>query len=242
MPNTDNVILFRTISFAVFPRKIKPQYIETSEKYDCDYNRYITWETATRDIQNQKKTGYKGEKWLLKCKLKIFVSGKKTIVTPEKIKYVRNPELQKYLKSTEYQKYLDDCLIYQDEWEAYRAFRMSYHSFTLPDGSVKSLLLYNRPEEKFAMLRNLGVAESEIQHYRDILANKPVKPVPADLKPLIPQVIPSRSIQKNVWDWKHSIETIERVKSKNNGKTQACKTTKARMPKKTKTEVPVARI
>lgn len=118
---------------------------------------------------------------------------------------------------------------------------MSYHSFTLPDGSVKSLLLYNRPEEKFAMLRNLGVAESEIQHYRDILANKPVKPVSADLKPLIPQVIPSRSIQKNVWDWKHSIETIERVKSKNNGKTQACKTTKARMPKKTKTEDPVAR-
>lgn len=57
---------FKKIQVEIFPRKIKPVYPEYSDDAEI---RYITWETANRDIANQRRAGFVGEKFEICPKL-----------------------------------------------------------------------------------------------------------------------------------------------------------------------------
>lgn len=209
LKGTENIILFREIEFDIFPRKIIPVYVQPFNAYERE-NRYITWKTATEDIEKQKMEGCKGERWHLKCEIKTFAE-KRTVVIPKKEKYVMNPEYYTYYDSPAYLRYQDDCGKYTMNCKAYRTFRTSFHDFTLPDGTVKSVLLYNRLEEKFDKLRALGVSESEIQKYRNILANEPVRPLPPQRPPeFIPKVIPAHKKQTTEWKYEHTIKSVQK--------------------------------
>lgn len=221
---TDKVILFCEIVFDIFPRKIKPQYVKPYEA-NVSQNKYITWAVATKDILKQKDGGYAGERWVLKCQLDKHV-GERTVEIPEKEKYIDNPEYTAYFKSPEYLKYKNDYSEYKQKFQEYeqksqvfREFRTKYHVFKLTDGTTKPVLLYNRPEEKFDMLSKLGVSESEIQKYRDILVNKPIEPIepvpPQKPWPRIRTVIPCHSVQKKAWFWKHFVKSVKMLSVKN---------------------------
>ena len=56
---------FNWIIVELFPRNLQPLYDEC----DTDYNKYLTWETAHKDIRNQRRVGYHGEKYLVLCDL-----------------------------------------------------------------------------------------------------------------------------------------------------------------------------
>lgn len=58
--NKDGRWDFRYFTIELFPRKIQPKY---PPKASEDDRKYITWETAHMDIQNQRKQGYKGKKY-----------------------------------------------------------------------------------------------------------------------------------------------------------------------------------
>ena len=153
--------------FDVFPRKNRPQYI----KEDPEYNKYITWKTATEDIQKQRAAGYKGERWIVECRLDAHKT--KGIIRQELIPatsiYVDNPEYSAYLKSEAYKRYKNECSTYESKLSDYKRYRRNYHDFHLPDGTIKQVLLYLHPEEKYEMLRTLGVSESEIQTSQQML-------------------------------------------------------------------------
>lgn len=56
---------FNWIIVELFPRKIIPKY----DKADSAYNKYLTWVTAHKDIENQRQGGFYGEKYLVLCNL-----------------------------------------------------------------------------------------------------------------------------------------------------------------------------
>lgn len=56
---------FNWIIVELFPRKINPKY----DKLDPANNRYLTWVTASRDIEEQRQKGYHGDKYLVLCDL-----------------------------------------------------------------------------------------------------------------------------------------------------------------------------
>lgn len=57
---------FSSIEIELFPRKIKPNYSECSSDED---KKYITWETANKDITQQRSNGYRGKKYIICLKL-----------------------------------------------------------------------------------------------------------------------------------------------------------------------------
>ena len=57
---------FSSITVEFFPRKIKPIYPKDASEGDI---KYITWETATEDIDEQRSQGFKGEKFTVYPKL-----------------------------------------------------------------------------------------------------------------------------------------------------------------------------
>lgn len=57
---------FNWIVVELFPRKIHPQYEKNATE---DYNRYLTWLTAHKDISIQRKKGFEGIKFLVLCRL-----------------------------------------------------------------------------------------------------------------------------------------------------------------------------
>lgn len=212
LPGTGKVILFKKIIFDIFPRKIKPQYI----KEDTDYNRYITWKTATEDIQKQKAAGNKGERWIVECLLEVnkTQAQSKKVLVPEARKRIENPAYSAYLKSQAYQKYKVEYAAYESRLREYKAYRRNFQEFILPDGTVKRVLLYMRAEEKYEMLRSLGVPEVEIQASRQML----VKPDEPSLPPApsreITKVIPSHYEDRMIpgkWVWNHSIKSVRRA-------------------------------
>lgn len=56
---------FNWIIVELFSRHLQPQY----DPYDSAHNKYLTWLTAHEDIDNQRKAGYHGEKYLVLCRL-----------------------------------------------------------------------------------------------------------------------------------------------------------------------------
>lgn len=56
---------FNWIIVELFPRKMQPKY----DKEDLDHNRYLNWVTAHEDIEKQRETGFRGEKYLILCNL-----------------------------------------------------------------------------------------------------------------------------------------------------------------------------
>lgn len=62
---------FNWIVCELFPRKIQPEYSE-----DAAHNKYITWQTATKDIFQQRSEGYNGPKYLILCTLRNKNKGK----------------------------------------------------------------------------------------------------------------------------------------------------------------------
>jgi hypothetical protein len=68
----NNQFEFNYIIVEIFKRKIKPLYPEKDEFNGFDYTetcKYITWETANRDIQEQKSKKFIGPKYLILCSL-----------------------------------------------------------------------------------------------------------------------------------------------------------------------------
>lgn len=57
---------FSSITIELFPRKIKPIYPAHAGTED---KKYITWETANRDIAKQRLQGYRGKKFTICPKL-----------------------------------------------------------------------------------------------------------------------------------------------------------------------------
>lgn len=64
---------FNWIIAELFPRKLIPEYIDESsgygERYIREYNRYLTWSTAHKDINRQRRRGYNGPMYLVLCDL-----------------------------------------------------------------------------------------------------------------------------------------------------------------------------
>lgn len=57
---------FSSITIELFPRKINPIYPQDASTED---KKFITWETANKDISKQKLQGYRGEKYTICPKL-----------------------------------------------------------------------------------------------------------------------------------------------------------------------------
>lgn len=213
LPGTNKVILFKSIIFDVFDRKIKPEYI----KDDYNLNKYITWQTATEDIESQRANGIKGEQWVLECTLdieKIPCKTKKVLI-PESQKLITNPAYTAFLQSDEYLKYKEAQAEYDIKYSRFRAYRKEFHDFTLPDGSKKTVLLYFKPDEKFEMLRELGVPEEEISISKNELVEpiKPIKPVEPSQTVMAP--IPAHYVDRQIpakWVWHHKIKYIGKKK------------------------------
>ena len=215
LPGAAKVILFKTIVFDVFPRKMKPDYREE----DTDYNRYITWKTATEDIRKQRSEGNRGERWIVECLLDAHRTPdriKKVLIPLSRIR-IENPAFSAYLKSQAYQDYRAKKAAYEAKLAEYRKYRRSFQEFSLPDGTVKRVLLYNRPEEKYEMLRSLGVSETEIQASRQKLV-KPEEPLPPPAPPReITKAISAHEEERTIpgkWVWRHTIQTVHREKQK----------------------------
>ena len=213
LPGAGKVILFKTIVFDVFPRKMKPEYREE----DTDYNRYITWKTATEDIRKQRSEGNRGERWIVECLLDVHKTPdriKKVLIPASRIR-IENPAFSAYPKSQAYQEYRAKKAAYEAKLAEYRKYRRSFQEFSLPDGTVKRVLLYNRPEEKYEMLRSLGVSETEIQASRQKLV-KPEEPLPPPAPPReITKAIAAHEEERTIpgkWVWRHTIQTVHREK------------------------------
>lgn len=206
-----NIILFKEIKFDIFPRKKRPQY----KKGDKEYNKYITWKTATEDIQEQRSAGYKGKRWIVECQLDVHKAKdiiRKELI-PETYRIIDNPEYSAYLKSQAYQRYKDEYSAYESRLSVYKTYRCNFQTFHLPDGTTKQVLLYLHPEEKYEMLRTLGVSESEIQRSRQMLV-KPIEPVPPPApKRMIRKVIPAHYKERMIpgWKWHHYIKSVQRA-------------------------------
>ncbi len=56
---------FNWIIVEIFPRKMIPKY----DSQDSAYNKYLTWDTAHKDIAKQRQAGFHGEKYLVLCNL-----------------------------------------------------------------------------------------------------------------------------------------------------------------------------
>lgn len=63
--NFDNKWIFKTIKIELFPRKTNPIYPKNASEYD---KKYITWQTAHKDINNQRSQGFRGPKYELAVK------------------------------------------------------------------------------------------------------------------------------------------------------------------------------
>ncbi len=211
LPGAGKVILFKKIVFDIFPRKMKPHYIEE----DTDYNRYITWKTATEDIRTQKSAGYKGERWIVECLLDIHKAQSqiKKVLVPPTSKRIVNPAYSTYLQSQAYRQYRAECASYESRLSDYKTYRRNFQEFHLPDGTVKKVLLYMRAEEKYEMLRQLGVSEAEIRESRQRLV-KPEEPAPPSAPSReITKTIPGHYEERTVpgkWVWHHSINSVRR--------------------------------
>lgn len=57
---------FNYIIVEIFPRKKKPQYPKDTPD---DQKRYITWKTAHEDIEEQRRTGFRGERFQIGVRL-----------------------------------------------------------------------------------------------------------------------------------------------------------------------------
>lgn len=208
LPGTKRIILFKQIVFDVFERRIKPEYI----KDDINYNRYITWKTATEDIENQRSEGIKGERWILKCSLDTeYISRKKQkVLVPEKQECIINPEYTAYLKTNAYKEYKKNRTEYETRLRSSKEYRHQLHDFTLPDGTRKSFA-FAHPKEKLEMLIKLGVPEKEIQASREALfvPEEPIQPPapPMRISTTIPAHYEERQIPAK-WIWKHSIKFV----------------------------------
>ena len=53
---------FSSITIELFPRKIRPVYPENAS---IEEKKYITWETADGDIDEQREKGYKGKRFVI---------------------------------------------------------------------------------------------------------------------------------------------------------------------------------
>ena len=212
LPGVGNVILFKKIEFEIFPRKMKPKY----SKDDNFDNRYITWKTATEDIQRQRASGYEGEQWIVECLLNVRKTQSKIekVHVAETHKRIDNPEYAAYLESEAYRQYKAEYEVYELRRKDYEAYRHGFHDFHLPNGEVMQKLLYKNPEEKFEELKQLGVTETEIQESRQRLV-KPVAPIPPPAPPRdITEVIPEHYEDRVVpgkWAWRHAIKLVHRV-------------------------------
>ena len=66
---------FNWIIVELFPRKMIPKYVGK----DSAYNKYLTWLTAHEDIEEQRRAGFHGEKYLVLCDL--FDKNKNKFIT-----------------------------------------------------------------------------------------------------------------------------------------------------------------
>lgn len=66
---------FKSFCIELFPRKTHPVYPENASDED---KKYITWQTAHKDIKAQRKQGYKGKKYKIIPKLVNRNKGKYT--------------------------------------------------------------------------------------------------------------------------------------------------------------------
>lgn len=57
---------FNYIDVEIFPRKKKPHYPKDAPD---DIKRYITWKTAHEDIEEQRRNGFRGERYQIELKL-----------------------------------------------------------------------------------------------------------------------------------------------------------------------------
>lgn len=80
---------FSEITVELFPRKSKPFYPKNASDYE---KKYITWQTAQKDISEQRNNGYRGQKFLVYPKLVNKNKGK--TITVEK---VWNKKFHKYI-------------------------------------------------------------------------------------------------------------------------------------------------
>ena len=62
----DGRINFNYFIVEIFPRKTKPDYSKAASEYD---KKYITWQTACKDIKNARNVGYKGPRYKIWCSL-----------------------------------------------------------------------------------------------------------------------------------------------------------------------------
>ena len=79
----DNRWIFKNFTVEIFPRKIRPQYPEHISDED---KKYITWKTAHKDIEAQRRSGVRGDIFII-CP-RLVKNGKKweyEIVDVEKI-------------------------------------------------------------------------------------------------------------------------------------------------------------
>ena len=143
---------------------------------------------------------------------------KKVLIPASRIR-IENPAFSAYPKSQAYQDYRAKKADYEAKLAEYRKYRRSFQEFSLPDGTVKRVLLYNRPEEKYEMLRSLGVSETEIQASRQKLV-KPEEPVPLPAPPReITKAISAHEEERTIpgkWVWRHTIKSVHREKKKTN--------------------------
>lgn len=68
---------FRSITAEIFPRTIKPNYPKNASE---DEMKYITWETANKDIEKQRRSGKEGKKYQIRLRLYNKNEGKHEIV------------------------------------------------------------------------------------------------------------------------------------------------------------------
>lgn len=82
---------FNWIIAELFPRKLIPEYIDENsgygDRYIREYNRYLTWSTAHKDIDRQRRGGYHGPKYMVLCDLININSNKFKIRTIYAKKY-----------------------------------------------------------------------------------------------------------------------------------------------------------
>lgn len=69
---------FSSITIELFPRKIKLIYPENTSTAD---KKYITWQAANKDINQQRVQGYRGKKFTIYTKLVNKNQGKKKTIT-----------------------------------------------------------------------------------------------------------------------------------------------------------------
>ena len=79
---------FKWIVAELFPRKTNPKY----DPYDIEHDRYLTWEAAHTDIDEQRKEGYKGPKYLVLCTLKDKNKGQFKTFTLKGIRKIKRYE------------------------------------------------------------------------------------------------------------------------------------------------------